>query len=246
VAEDLAQDEADPRSFQRKTRGLTAVPNRDIWPVLFLYPPPPAAELFPMLPDDELEELAADIRTHGLLMPLLVGRVDGQTVLVDGRNRREACKRAGITPNYTLLTDGEDLPARILSENVYRRHMTKSQRAMVVARIYPEAKRGRGNKDEAIKAAEIAGFDDRRIREARTVLRHAPDLAASVLVGHLSLENAYEEARIRKGRAETYESRFNALKAAASDLANLVAKVTRNLSVRQAAEEADHGPKCRC
>jgi hypothetical protein len=43
------------------------------WPVLFLYPPPPAAELFPMLPDDELEELAVDIRTHGLLMPLLVG-----------------------------------------------------------------------------------------------------------------------------------------------------------------------------
>jgi ParB-like chromosome segregation protein Spo0J len=79
-----------------------------------------------MLPDDELEELAADIRANGLIMPLLVGRVDGQIVLVDGRNRREACRRAGITPSYTLLLDGEDLPARAISENIYRRHLTKS------------------------------------------------------------------------------------------------------------------------
>jgi hypothetical protein len=55
-----------------------------------------------MLPDDELDELATDIRAHGLLMPLLVGQVDGQIVLVDGRNRREG----GKTPR-NLELNGE-------------------------------------------------------------------------------------------------------------------------------------------
>jgi ParB/RepB/Spo0J family partition protein len=103
---------------------------------IFGIPSHPAADVFPMLPDDELDDLATDIKANGLLMPLLVGRVDGQAVLVDGRNRREACRRAGITPSYTLLTDGEDLPARILSENVYRRHLTQGQKAIVIARLF--------------------------------------------------------------------------------------------------------------
>jgi hypothetical protein len=88
-------------------------------------------------------------------MPLLVGRVDGKPLLVDGRNRREACRRAGIVPHYTLLEDGEDLPARIISENVYRRHMTKGQRAMVVAMIHPEGEKGgRGNKTRSYATVE--------------------------------------------------------------------------------------------
>ena len=87
-----------------------------------------------MLPDDELDELTADIRANGLIMPLLVGQVDGQNVLVDGRNRREACQWAGVIPDYVLL-DGQDPVTYILSANINRRHMTKGQRAIVVARI---------------------------------------------------------------------------------------------------------------
>jgi ParB-like chromosome segregation protein Spo0J len=68
---------------------------------IFDIPPHPAADVLPMLDDDEIEELAADIRANGLLMPLLVGQLDGQTVLVDGRNRREACRRLGIVPPIT-------------------------------------------------------------------------------------------------------------------------------------------------
>jgi ParB-like chromosome segregation protein Spo0J len=60
-----------------------------------------------MLDDDELEEMADDIKANGLIMPLLVGRLDGQSVLVDGRNRREACWRAGVVPDYVSL-DGAD------------------------------------------------------------------------------------------------------------------------------------------
>jgi hypothetical protein len=68
------------------------------------------------------------------------------------------------------------------------------------------------------------------------VLHHASDLADSVLAGSISLDNAYEEARIRKGRAETYKSRFNALKAAAPDLTEMVTDGPLNLEEAHAWE----------
>lgn len=74
-----------------------------------------------------------------------------------------------------------------------------------------------------------------RIAKAAVVLKHAPDLANSILAGSISLDNAYEEARIRKGRAETHESRFNTLKAAAPDLADMVVNGQLNLEEAQAA-----------
>jgi hypothetical protein len=157
--------------------------------------------------------------------------LDGQSVLVDGRNRREACRRAGVIPDYVLL-DGQDPVAYILSANINRRHMTKGQRAIVVAKIYPEPEKGGRGKNSSVTKE----FSSERLSLARTVLRHAPDLAASVIAGSISLDNAYEEARIRKGRADTHEARFNALKEAAPDLAERVVEGKLSLEEAEAAE----------
>ena len=89
----------------------------------------PFAARFPMLPDDELQELAADIKANGLKEPIVV---DDSGLLIDGRNRREACRIAGIEPAVRRL-NGEDPIAFILSRNVTRRHLSKGQRAMAAA-----------------------------------------------------------------------------------------------------------------
>jgi hypothetical protein len=52
----------------------------------------PAAELFPMMSDDELQELGEDIKKHGLHEG--VALCDGK--LLDGRNRLDAMEMAGI------------------------------------------------------------------------------------------------------------------------------------------------------
>jgi hypothetical protein len=55
------------------------------------------------------------------------------------------------------------------------------QRAMALAMIYPEPdKPGRGKKG---KAEESSGFSQKRLQQARIVLRHSPDLADRVLKG---------------------------------------------------------------
>lgn len=152
-------------------------------------------------------------------------------MLIDGRNRRLACQALGIVPDYVLL-DGADPVAYILSANINRRHMTKGQRAIVVAMIYPEPQKLRRKDSSPFETKELSSG---KLSQARTVLRHAPDLADSVINGSISLDNAYEEARIRKCQAETYEARFLSLKIAAPDLADLVVDGQLHLAEAQAA-----------
>jgi hypothetical protein len=87
----------------------------------------PVAALFPMLPDDELDALAADIKAHGQHSPVVY---QGDTLL-DGRNRLEACRRAGVEPQQVEF-HGEDATAFILGANLNRRHLTREQRDAVI------------------------------------------------------------------------------------------------------------------
>jgi hypothetical protein len=56
-------------------------------------------------------------------------------------------------------------------------------RTIATAMIYPTAKLGRGNKDEARTSANTAGLSERRLRDARAVLSHSPMIARAVLPG---------------------------------------------------------------
>lgn len=96
----------------------------------------PAADLFPMMTADELQELAADIETNGLRFPIMMDS-EGK-VLIDGRNRLEACKLAKVEPRFAKLPDGEDPLAYIVSVNLMRQNFTRDQHFMALAMIYPE------------------------------------------------------------------------------------------------------------
>ena len=103
--------------------------------------------------DDELAELAHDIKANGLLHPTVLDA----DVVVDGRNPFVHA-RAGVEPHFVQL-NGQDARALIVSANIARRHLTKAQQAIALAMIYPEPdQRGRGKKSEATKYAESRVF----------------------------------------------------------------------------------------
>src|SRR5262245_36867601 len=160
----------------------------------------PAAEIFPMLDDEELDELAADIKANGLVHPIVVK--DG--LLVDGRNRREGCKRAGVEPRTEEL-NGMDPVAYILSSNIARRHMTKGQRAMAVAKLYPEAAKLRR---KGSSSSEIEGLAAGYVSMARTVLRILPTVADEVLGGITHLDAAYKRAKVEEDAALVWATRY--------------------------------------
>lgn len=187
----------------------------------------PAAAVFPMLPPVELQELVEDIKANGLQHPLVVK--SGQ--LIDGRNRREACKIAGILPQ-TVELNGQDPTAYVLSSNIARRHMTKGQRAMAVAMLYPEPTKYRRGGANAGNTPEL---DKGYLSHARTVLKWAPELADAVLHGAQSLDTAYAVAQDRKAKAEAPQRRLDALRVADTDLADKVVEGDLNLDDAEAA-----------
>lgn len=179
---------------------------------IFDMPVHPAAEVFPMLSSDELAELAEDMLLHGQRLPIIVK--DG--VLIDGRNRREACRLAGIAPRVEEL-NGEEPVAFILSTNIARRHLTKGQRAMAVARICPETHQGK--RATSSESDEVSGT---RLRMARAVLKWAPEMADAVLAGATGLDAAYALAQERKIASEAPQRRLDMLRATDPDLADKV------------------------
>ena len=189
----------------------------------------PAADLFPMMSDEELQELARDIAQNGLIHPIIV---DDEGQLIDGRNRKEACRLAGVQPRYENL-NGHDPLAFIVSANLARRNLTKGQQAMALAMIYPEPEKGgRGKKSEARNLEETSKFSYRRLNQARSVRRHSLDLAQSVLKGTVSLDDALAQVEEAKQQANSTEAKLKRLHDRASDLAARVAE--ENLSLDEA------------
>ena len=146
------------------------------------------ADIFPMIPADELAELAEDIQENGLNEPVIVAKVADEWMLIDGRNRREACRLAGITPTYRILeADAEKLKSLVWSWNGPRRHLTSSQKAMAYAMMYPEPEKGgRGNKlsRNQDSLAPSNKTEKNNAVLARFILKHAPETAKLVRDGH--------------------------------------------------------------
>src|SRR5262245_55955540 len=85
------------------------------------------ASLVPMMEEEALAEMAESIRRDGLLQPIVLDR-EGR--IVDGRNRLDACQRAGVEPRYVEF-QGSDPLNFVLEMNILRRHLNKSQSAIL-------------------------------------------------------------------------------------------------------------------
>lgn len=91
----------------------------------------PAADIFPMLPEQEFLELCADIKERGLQQPITIWK-DG--ALLDGRNRLLACYEVHqevVLDRY----EGPDPVQFSLSGNLHRRHLNQGQKAMVALKV---------------------------------------------------------------------------------------------------------------
>jgi hypothetical protein len=200
------------------------------------WPAHPVADLFPRMTDEELADLAADIKANGLIHPIVV---DQKGLLIDGRNRAKACEIAGIEPTVRMF-EGDDPRAFILSMNLKRRHMSAGQQAMAHAMIYPEPEKGgRGKKSK--NSTETLGFSAMRLSQARTVLSHSRDVAIEILAGTKFLDKEYATAKkrtVQRGAVRAKKVPVLPDKCAVDALAKLPVEKQRSL-----AEAAKRGEK---
>lgn len=183
----------------------------------------PYANRYPMLSEDELNELAESIADTGLINEIVL-TVDGQ--VLDGRNRLAACKIAGVEPRFTTY-EGDDPAGYVMAANV-RRNQPTGARAMSTALVLSDAGRridGRWKRG----SLPIDKSDSRHnawrlaMASAGVVLDHAPALADAVIAGNQSLDAAYKHAKKIQKDNETAVARLGRLKESHLDLARKVA-----------------------
>jgi hypothetical protein len=92
--------------------------------------PHPLSKLFPPISEEDFNDLAADIKLHGLHQPIV--RYQGQ--ILDGNNRYRACELLKIAPEFAADFTGDYAAARnyVISANIRRRHLDRETRTKIV------------------------------------------------------------------------------------------------------------------
>lgn len=197
----------------------------------------PIASIFPMLPENELQELADDIREHGLREP--VWTFEGK--ILDGRNRATACKLAGVDPTYREFKGSRvQAVSHVWSLNRKRRHLNSSQAAIAEAKraqlseeyaaeldkIRDDASKrptaGRpsadGNSRKQIPAnksvgrvrevrAKAAGTNAKYIDDAEKLLKLHPDKAEQIERGEKTITQVKRELKEEKRERRRSENK---------------------------------------
>jgi hypothetical protein len=177
----------------------------------------PAADVYPMMSDEELAKLGEDIKEHGLRHSIVLyattrpgkkkDELDATSMmLIDGRNRLEAMERAGLSTSFTpcqmqMANDVEngDAASLIASYNINRRHLrlTKAQQAALIfasVKAEEEFSRQLGEKLEKEKEKEKR----KRGRPANRAKAKATAVAKEQGISERTMERSIAKAEGRK------------------------------------------------
>jgi ParB-like chromosome segregation protein Spo0J len=129
------------------------------------------ADIVPLIEGDEFRAFVDDIREHGLNEPIVL--YEGK--ILDGRNRYRGCQEAGREPKFREFEgDYEAARAFVISENIKRRHLDESQRAMAAAKMANMPHGGDRSSGQLAgcsqeQAAKLFNVGDRSVRRAVVV-----------------------------------------------------------------------------
>jgi hypothetical protein len=170
----------------------------------------PAADLFPLMAEDEFRALVEDIKRQGLLDPIVT--LNG--AILDGRNRYRACIEGGVEPMFVEWQGRGDPLAFVISRNLVRRHLTAGQRALIAAKManitYEETlRRGSGvqnytpsDRNEKIslqQAADMMGVGRVNVSNAKAILQHGTaEEVAAVERGEANISTVGNMVRARR------------------------------------------------
>ncbi len=172
-----------------------------------------------MLHPEELEELTASVREHGVLQPLIVtlGEATGQYILIAGERRLQAARLAGLASVPVLVrqaTDQQRLELAII-ENVQRADLSALEEAEAYRQLA---------EDFDLSHEEIAA----RVGKSRVAVTNTLRL--------LRLPDSVKNALIEKRISEGHGRALLALSTPEAQTAALRTVLAQELNVRQTEE----------
>jgi ParB-like chromosome segregation protein Spo0J len=155
----------------------------------------PLSALFPPMPDEEYASLFDDIDQNGLRDPIVVH----QGKILDGWHRYSVCKELELDRIKMVEYEGNDPVAFVKSKNFHRRHLSASQRAMIIVSLSDPTRAGRpktGNTAMTIEdEAQAAQVNEKTIKRARAASKGTQELQDAVIAGDMTVEDAAQLAK---------------------------------------------------
>ena len=136
--------------------------------------------------EEELGELAASIRAHGVLQPVIVARAGAGYVLVAGERRWRAARQAGLATLPALIkevTPQERLELALV-ENLQRQDLTPLEEAAAYQQLIAE----HGLTQEQVAAR--VGKSRAAVANALRLLQLAPAVREALLTGRITAGHA--------------------------------------------------------
>lgn len=163
----------------------------------------PAAAIFPLIKEQEFGDLITDIAANGLLEPIVLHN----GLVVDGRNRLRACERLNIEPTFVQF-DGTDaeIYGFIISKNVRRRHMDKTEAAFLAVQLLKmqaEAQGAARTKKQLVETSQAVKLAPRTTFYAESVVEKGSEaLLAAVRKRDIKMHDAAKIAKLSKSEQD--------------------------------------------
>ena len=165
-----------------------------------MYQRHPLSAAFPTMSNDDLHELAADIKENGLENPITI--YEGK--IIDGWNRWSACQLAGIkNPPVVELPTDKDPRRWVLSQNLWHRHLDKHQRATAIVSVMEWKEKGASGGITVAEMAEMANVSKMTINRAKKAVKEGKGEA--IIAGEAKFDRPEE---IRYKRKKLADPRF--------------------------------------
>jgi ParB family chromosome partitioning protein len=193
-------------------------------------------------PEQELEELAASIRSSGVLQPIIVRRTGAGYGLVAGERRWRAAQRAGLHKVPALLRDIPDdrLIEIALIENIQRQDLNPIEEARAFAALID---------DHGLSQADVAervGRQRSTIANALRLLSLSPRVQAMTEAGTLSAGHARALAALPGHRAQDLGAEIVTRRAlSVRETESWVARHTEDVGPHEAAPTRRSNPNIR-
>ena len=201
----------------------------------------PLAHLIPPMRKDEWEAFFDDVTIYGIKEPVTVHG----NVIVDGHHRWKAAKELGLEEIPTkdvVLEDGESANELVCRLNLFRRHLSDDQRAMVAAKWAKENPKRIGRPPKTLiaahggtdlfeeddadddgkspraleRAAKIFSVSAKKARKAAEILKSNNFFGNKVHSGELSLSAAKRKVRAQRNEPGTTAAQIAKAKAKGS------------------------------
>jgi ParB family chromosome partitioning protein len=150
---------------------------------------------------DQLKELAASIKVHGIIQPITVRRLSrNQYQLISGERRFQASKLAGLAmiPAYIRSADDQQMLEMALIENIQRENLNPIEIALSYQRLITEC----NLKQEEL--GDRVGKNRTTVTNYLRLLKLPPDIQAALRDNKISMGHARAIVSVENPESQLY------------------------------------------